>query len=116
MKAIGYRLSAIGQKIPLAAVLMPTADSRQPTALLGIMIMVFLATAAGCNQVTSQALNSEGVRLFQNGNYPQAAEQFQRAIASEPNSATSYYNLASSLHKSGKLYNRQDDLDRKSVV
>ncbi len=78
--------------------------------LLGITIMVFLGIIAGCNQVTSQALNSEGVRLYQNGNYPQAAEQFQRAIASDPNSGTSYYNLASSLHKSGKLYNRQDDL------
>ena len=33
MKAIGYRLSAISQKIPLAAVLMPTAESREPTAL-----------------------------------------------------------------------------------
>ena len=64
----------------------------------------------GCNQVTSQALNAEGVRLFQNGNYPQAAEQFQKAIASDPRSANGYYNLASSLHKSGKLYRQEADL------
>ncbi len=33
--------------------------------------------------MTSQALNSEGVRLYQTGNYQQAAEQFQR-FASRP--------------------------------
>jgi tetratricopeptide (TPR) repeat protein len=66
--------------------------------------------AAGCNQMNSQALNSEGVRLFQQGNYQQAADQFQRAIASDPRSGTSYYNLAASLHKSGKMTGRQEDL------
>ena len=66
--------------------------------------------AAGCNQMNSQALNSEGVRLYQLGNYQQAADQFQRAIASDPKSATSYYNLAASLHKTGKLAGRQEDL------
>ena len=65
---------------------------------------------SGCSNLTSQALNAEGVRLYQNGNYQQATQQFQRAIASNPKSADGYYNLASSLHKNGKLYNRQEDL------
>ncbi|MCG8448656.1 MAG: tetratricopeptide repeat protein [Pirellulales bacterium] len=60
--------------------------------------------------MTTQALNAEGVRLYQIGNYSQASEQFQRAIASNPRSANGYYNLASALHKNGKLYNRQEDL------
>ncbi len=64
----------------------------------------------GCNQMNSQALNAEGVRLYQLGNYQQAADQFQRAIASDPRSATSYYNLAAALHKSGKLAGSQQDL------
>lgn len=72
--------------------------------------LALCALAAGCNQINSQALNSEGVRLYQLGNYQQAAEQFQRAIASDPNSATSYYNLAASLHKTGKLASRPQDL------
>lgn len=74
--------------------------------------LLALCTAAlvGCNNMTSRALNSEGVRLYQTGNYQQAAEQFQRAIASNPKSANGYYNLASALHKSGKLHNRQEDL------
>ncbi|MDC0935662.1 tetratricopeptide repeat protein [Pirellulales bacterium] len=60
--------------------------------------------------MTSQALNSEGVRLYQSGSYQQAAGQFQRAIASDPKNASGYYNLAASLHKSGKLFNRPADL------
>lgn len=74
------------------------------------MLAVLGVMSAGCSNMTSQALNSEGVRLYQNGNYIQAAEQFQRAIASNPQQADGYYNLASALHKNGKLYNRQEDL------
>jgi tetratricopeptide (TPR) repeat protein len=70
------------------------------------------ALFAGCSQVTSQALNSEGVRLYQAGNYSQAANQFQRAIANNPKSATSYYNLAAALHKSGKLTGNGADLQQ----
>jgi tetratricopeptide (TPR) repeat protein len=69
-----------------------------------------IAALIGCNQMNSQALNAEGVRLYQLGNYQQAADQFQRAIASAPNTGTSYYNLAAALHKSGKLAGRQQDL------
>jgi tetratricopeptide (TPR) repeat protein len=68
-----------------------------------VFAAVAVALVPGCSQVASQALNSEGVRLYQAGNYQQAADQFQRAIANNPKSATSYYNLAASLHKSGKL-------------
>jgi tetratricopeptide (TPR) repeat protein len=66
--------------------------------------------AAGCNQMNSTALNAEGVRLYQNGNYQQAADQFNRAIAANPKSGTSYYNLAAAMHKNGKLAGRQQDL------
>lgn len=71
-----------------------------------------LAVQVGCNSMTSQALNSEGVRLYQSGNYQQAAVTFQKAIASNPKSASAYYNLASSLHKNGKLHNRPADLQQ----
>jgi tetratricopeptide (TPR) repeat protein len=75
-----------------------------------LLLLALVALAPGCSQVTAQAFNSEGVRLYQGGNYQQAAEKFQNAIASDPKSATNYYNLAASLHKSGKLANRPDDL------
>lgn len=77
---------------------------------LAMGLAAILALAVGCSQVTSTALNSEGVRLYQAGNYQQAADAFQRAIANDPQSATSYYNLAAALHKSGKLTNNGADL------
>jgi len=77
---------------------------------VGLLVTLCGLAPVGCSNMTSQALNSEGVRLYQNGNYIQAAEQFQRAIASNPKQADGYYNLASSLHKNGKLHNRQEDL------
>jgi len=78
---------------------------------VGAPILAAVATSlAGCSNMTSHALNSEGVRLYQNGNYQQASQHFQRAIASSPKSANGYYNLASAMHKNGALYNRPDDL------
>ena len=76
------------------------------------LAIVAVALSAGCSQMTSQSLNSEGVRLYQAGNYSQAADQFQRAIANDPKSATSYYNLAAALHKSGKLTGNGNDLQQ----
>jgi len=78
--------------------------------LAGSVVALALPLLGGCNNVTSHALNTEGVRLYQNGNYQQAAAQFQRAIASNPKSGSAYYNLASTLHKSGKMHNRPQDL------
>jgi tetratricopeptide (TPR) repeat protein len=85
-----------------------TATRHRGRLVLALTWLAFLA--AGCNQMNSQALNSEGVRLYQLGNYQEAAGQFQRAIAADPKGATSYYNLAAALHKSGKLAGRQQDL------
>jgi tetratricopeptide (TPR) repeat protein len=89
------------------APMQPATTTRMPLALSCGLLLAFVA---GCNSMTSQAINSEGVRLYQAGNYQQAATEFQRAIASDPRSATAYYNLASALHRSGKLQNRQQDL------
>jgi tetratricopeptide (TPR) repeat protein len=60
--------------------------------------------------MNSQALNAEGVRLYQLGNYQQAAAEFERAIATDPKSGTGYYNLAAALHKTGKLAGNQQQL------
>jgi tetratricopeptide (TPR) repeat protein len=82
-----------------------------PNLLQHLLITCFLLSGlTGCTNMTTQALNAEGVRLYQGGNYQQASAQFQRAIAANPRSANGYYNLASALHKSGKLFNRPEDL------
>ena len=75
-----------------------------------------LAIGAGCSNVTSTALNSEGVRLYQQGNYQLASDRFQQAIAHDPNSPNARYNLAASLHKAGILYNRPADLQQAELL
>lgn len=75
-------------------------------------IALLLTASAGCSNIQSQAANVEGVRLYQQGNYAQASDRFQQAIAQNPKSPEGYYNLAASLHKSGTLYNRPADLQQ----
>ena len=79
-------------------------------------LLVASLLTTGCNTVTSQANNSEGVRLYQQGSYQQAAASFQEAVAANPDSADGYYNLAASLHKTGTLYSRPGDLRQAEVL
>lgn len=100
---------------------MNRTDSRPPRPLvapcLGLAIAVATASlSTGCNSVQSQALNSEGVALYQQGAYDQAAASFQKAIANNPDSADGYYNLAAALHQTGTRYNRPDDLRQAEVL
>lgn len=80
------------------------------------LLMLATATAGGCNTVSSQANNAEGVRLYQQGSYQEAATNFQEAIAADPDSADGYYNLAASLHKTGTLYSRPEDVRQAEVL
>jgi tetratricopeptide (TPR) repeat protein len=81
--------------------------------LLFVTALVLCGVAAGgCSNLASQAANVEGVRLYQQGNYQQASDRFQQAIAQDPKSPDGYYNLAAALHKTGTLYNRPSDLQQ----
>ncbi len=77
-----------------------------------VLAIVALLLTSGCSNIQSQAANVEGVRLYQQGNYQQASDLFQQAIAENPKSPEGYYNLAASLHKTGLLYNRPADLQQ----
>lgn len=77
---------------------------------LAATLIALIAAASGCSNIQSQAANVEGVKLYQQGNYQQASDRFQQAIAQNPKSPEGYYNLAASLHKTGSLYNRPNDL------
>jgi tetratricopeptide (TPR) repeat protein len=81
-------------------------------AWIGAALFVCITVSSGCSNIASQAANVEGVRLYQQGNYQQASDRFQQAIAQDPRSPEGYYNLAASLHKTGTLYNRQPDLQQ----
>ena len=93
---------------PAASSIMNRKHSLTNLLLACIAVSSFALT--GCTNMTTHSLNAEGVRQYQSGNYQQAAAQFQRAIAANPRSANGYYNLASALHKSGKQFNRPEDL------
>ncbi|MBN1855019.1 MAG: tetratricopeptide repeat protein [Pirellulales bacterium] len=72
---------------------------------LGIVCTIPL----GCSNLASQGINVDGVRMYQQGNYQQAAYRFQEAIANDPTSPDGYYNLAAVLHQSGRLNQRESD-------
>jgi len=77
-----------------------------------LTVSVFaVALFAGCN-FASRGMNSDGVRLYQQGNGQAAASRFIQAIAHDPTRPDGYYNLAATLHQSGRLHNRPEDLDQ----
>ena len=77
----------------------------QAIALLGILVGL-----TGCGEIDAQARNAEGVRLFEQCRYPEAAREFQEAIYDDPCGANAYYNLAATYHRTGQLEHRQTDL------
>ncbi len=68
---------------------------------LRIALLVLAATfVCGCQ--TANSLNGRGVQEFQQGQYQSAVEQFQQAIAANPDRPDGYYNLAATLHDWGR--------------
>ena len=63
-------------------------------------LLLFVLSASGC-RVTSMGQNTLGVRLYQQGRYSEALQQFQTAQVSDPSNPDTYYNLASTYHKLG---------------
>ena len=91
---------------------LPRSASTASGGWLAAVVLIYVAVASGCSNIQSQAANVEGVKLYQQGNYQQASDRFQQAIAQNPKSPEGYYNLAASLHKTGTLYNRPNDLQQ----
>jgi len=95
---------------PTPATLLCTAPYR-PAAWVALIVGLCLATA-GCGGFAAQGMNADGVQLFEQGQYQQAIEQFDRAIINDPNNADSYYNLAAVYHRLGTQNKSQSDLDQ----
>ena len=77
-----------------------------------VALAAILLGLAGCGGFDAQGRNSEGVRLFKQSRYQEAAKQFQEATYYDPNNADAYYNLAATYHRIGKVEHRQTDLDQ----
>ena len=71
-----------------------------------------LAAAAGCSDLVAVGRNSQGVRLYERGQYQEALQEFQEATYGDPNGPDGYYNLAATYHRLGKLRNQPDYLAR----
>lgn len=86
---------------------------RTVTCASGIIFGTLLLTmAVGCNNLTAQNLNSEGVRLHQQARFEDALHQFREAVWADPEDPDGYYNLAATYHRMGLRDNRQADLDQ----
>jgi tetratricopeptide (TPR) repeat protein len=59
-----------------------------------------LAGICGC-RMAATGQNVEGVRQYQQGQYPAALQRFQQAVAADPANADAYYNLAATVHRMG---------------
>lgn len=65
-----------------------------------LAIALISTLQSGCKMAATTA-NSDGVRLFQNGNYQAASQRFRQAIATDPRNPDAYYNEAATLHRIG---------------
>jgi tetratricopeptide (TPR) repeat protein len=71
--------------------------------------LVAACSSSGCSMVAHQQ-NAAGVKLYQQGYYAQALQNFQKATATDPKDADALYNQAATYHRLGKLNNRKEDL------
>jgi tetratricopeptide (TPR) repeat protein len=71
-----------------------------PTARILVMGMTCIVAFGGCRW-SSIGQNTLGVRLYEQGRYSEALQQFQTAQRTDPSNPDGYYNLASTYHKLG---------------
>jgi tetratricopeptide (TPR) repeat protein len=77
--------------------------------LLTLVVALLFGAANGCSMVAHQQ-NAAGVKLYQQGYYAQALQNFQKASTTDPKDADALYNQAATYHRLGKLNNRKEDL------
>ena len=79
-----------------------------PLSLVALAVFA-LVPAAGCGMVANSR-NAQGVRLYQQGYYQQALQNFQQATTADPQDPDGYYNLASTYHRMAKVDGRKEYL------
>lgn len=73
------------------------------SARLAISVTTACLCLVGYTGCTSTAgNNASAIRNYQSGNYQQAIQSFQSSLASNPNDANTYYNLAATYYAMGK--------------
>lgn len=69
--------------------------------LRGLALLACILPVAGGCRWSSMGQNTLGVRLYDQGRYPEALQQFQTAQRTDPSNPDAYYNLAATYHKMG---------------
>ena len=80
-----------------------------------LLLLSALGGLSGCSYYVASADNAEGVRLFQEGRFHEALQQFQEATYDEPLCADGYYNMAAAYHRIGLQEHQQTYLDQAEV-
>jgi tetratricopeptide (TPR) repeat protein len=77
--------------------------------MLWTMAVVSLLAASGCRMV-STGRNVDGVRYFQQGQYPVALQRFDAAMSIDPRNPDTYYNKGAIYHRTGLINRDQNTL------
>jgi tetratricopeptide (TPR) repeat protein len=64
------------------------------------LVVATTVSSVGCNMAAT-GQNMQGVRMYEQGQYYPAIERFQKAMATAPHDANSYYNMAATVHRLG---------------
>ncbi|GAA4449791.1 tetratricopeptide repeat protein [Novipirellula rosea] len=85
-----------GQTYPVAS----AARTFRRCSSLASWVTISLFACSGC-QWAASGKNAQGARLYEQGQYTAALQQFQQVIETDPNNADGYYNLAATTHRLG---------------
>ena len=78
---------------------LPPRPKSMPGAVVWLLAG-WVLSSVGC-QWAASGQNSSGARLYEQGQYSAALQQFQKVIATDPSNADGYYNLAATNHRLG---------------
>ncbi|MGB7342822.1 MAG: tetratricopeptide repeat protein [Pirellulaceae bacterium] len=68
-----------------------------------LAVAIFSIVALPGCQWTTSGQNAQGTRLYEQGQYSAALQQFQKVISTNPQNPDGYYNLAATTHRLGTL-------------
>lgn len=83
------------------------------------LLLVFVAglviSTSGC-RFASDGQNAMGAQLYEQGQYTAAMQQFQKALASDPQNPDAYYNLAATTHRLGVQRGQSDLVEQAEAL